>query len=82
MAAEAYHARYSLDMRAGGALLFLCGCNQVFGLEGTVAIPTTDAPYFDAPVPKIPVNSDPFLTSHCGRLYFSAIGYIFWVQRT
>lgn len=33
-------------------------------------------------IPEVPVNSDPFMTPDCGRLYFSALGYIFWVQRT
>ena len=34
-------------MRALACLLFVCGCNQVFGLRETVAI---DAQQFDAPL--------------------------------
>jgi hypothetical protein len=33
-------------------------------------------------VPDIPPTVDPFLTEDCARLYFSAIGNVFWVKRS
>ncbi|MBA3397711.1 MAG: hypothetical protein H0T89_34120 [Deltaproteobacteria bacterium] len=32
-------------------------------------------------LPGIPINPTPFLTHDCARIYVSAIGYVFWVQR-
>lgn len=31
---------------------------------------------------NVPINPAPFMTADCGRLYFTAVGYVFWVQRT
>ncbi|HEY5948227.1 MAG TPA: hypothetical protein VIV40_22175 [Kofleriaceae bacterium] len=36
-------------MRFAGALLALCSCNQIFGLDKTIATGAADATYFDAP---------------------------------
>ncbi|NVB82701.1 MAG: hypothetical protein HOV81_30270 [Kofleriaceae bacterium] len=45
-------------MRFVVAALLLCGCNQVFGLNPTEALPPTDAQYFDAP-PDAPFTCPP-----------------------
>jgi hypothetical protein len=29
----------------------------------------------------VPRSDAPFMTENCGRVYFSALGYVFWVQR-